>query len=422
MINLLDKLDKFIAREIERRSKQIRFYKNRIEVIKEWKIKVLELTLSKNGKVVGISIENANRDKLEKAIENADKVMKYLSPIPLEIGVDENYINKKTFDKNVLDNEKLLSKAEEAINYALEKGKETAGTLYGIVEKIKIWNSEGIEQSDRNSMAYLSIRVFKENSSAHEVSCSRKLEKIDEKVGRYAGELANMTKEAKKVKEGTYDVVLSPLAFSNLISYFSSFSSAFAVDAGFSFLKNKMGKKVANECISIRDSGIERDGIFSRKFDDEGVATRETSIVENGILKNYLHNSTTAKKYGVKTTGNAGIISPVSWNTLVMPGDYNKEEVIDEINGLIITNLWYTRFHNYMTGDFSTVARDIAFYAKNGEILHAVKGIRISDNLERILKNIVALSKEVKQIYWWETENPVFCPYAMVRNARITTA
>ncbi len=423
MIELLDKFDKFVAKESEVTSKQVRFYRNEIEVVKEWNERVLELTLSKNGKVMSISIENPNKNKIKRTLEMANRTMRYLSATPLEIGMDENYINRKIFDKNVLDEEKLVEKAERTIDYALENGKEVAGTIYSEIERIKIWNSKGIEQTDENSMIYLSVRVFDGGGSAHEVSCSRNIEKIDEKIGGNAGRLAKMAKNSKKIEEGVYDIILSPLAFANLLSYFSSFSSAFAVDSGYSFLGNKIGKKIGSECINIYDSGIEENGIFSRKFDDEGVATRKTTIVENGVLKNYLHNSTTAFKYKTKTTGNAGVISPVPWNTIISSGDYGREEMIEEMgNGLFITNLWYTRFHNYKTGDFSTVIRDAAFYVKNGSVSHAVKGIRISDNMEKILKSVTALSKERKQIYWWETENPVFCPYAIIRNVRITTA
>jgi len=141
------------------------------------------------------------------------------------------------------------------------------------------------------------------------------------------------------------------------------------------------------------------------------------------VLKTYLHNGTTAMLHNAKTTGNAGIVAPHPWNLIIESGDWKKEEMIEEIKeGLLITNVWYTRFQNYRNGDFSTVARDAAFYIKNGEIEHAVKGIRISDNLQRIFENITALSKEIRQIYWWEVENPVFAPYALAKNVRITTS
>lgn len=273
----------------------------------------------------------------------------------------------------------------------------------------------------KNSMFYISCRMLKNDCSAHYTFCSRKIGKIDEKEIDEEKEYINKKMKFKKVKEGKYKILFSPLAFSNLSSNFADFSSAFFVKSGYSFLDGKMGKKVASENISIYDSGIEKDGLFSRKFDDEGVATRKTVIVERGILKNYLYNSVTAKEYGKNTTGNAGIVVPVPWNTIIDKGDCKKEEMMEELNGIFITNIWYTRFKNYRTGDFSTVARDMAFFVKNGEILYPLKGIRISDKIDRIFKNIEKISKERKQIYWWETSHPVFSPFVTVKNVSVTT-
>lgn len=419
MIELIErKFEKYIAIERDTISKQAKFYNSKLEVMKEWRDRELELYLYKNGKMLNLSIENPDKKKIKNCIDKANKIMDYISPTSFEIGYDTNYVYEKFFDEDVINDDKIAEKVENAINLL---NKECAGILFAQIEKIKI-HTPYTSQEDRNSMAYFSIRVFDKDSSGHAVSCSRKLMNIDEKIAKDAEEIAMKGKKPKMVKEGKYDVIFTPLAFANLLSYFSNFCSAFAVDAGYSFLVNKIGKKVANECITIYDSGIERDGIYSTKFDDEGVATRKTCIVKDGILKTYLHNSTTAKKHNTKTTANAGIISPSPWNVVLKEGEYSVEEMIEEVkNGLLITNLWYTRFHNYIKGDFSTVARDSAFYIRNGEIESAVKGIRISDNLERLFKNINALSKHKKQIYWWEMENPVFSTYALIKDVFITT-
>ncbi|HEC76923.1 MAG TPA: TldD/PmbA family protein [Thermoplasmatales archaeon] len=420
MIDLLKNFDKFVVIERETKTKQLRFYNSKIGIIKEWKNKKMELFLYKKGKLISFSVENPDRNKVKKGIERAEKIMGHIPPMSFELGERRKYINNKYFDKNILNDESLLKEAEKAIEKSLEYGEESAGVLYSTKENLKIENSNGVCCEDMNSMAYLSIRTLFKNQSFHSVNCSRRLDNIGKKI--FFDEFLKTPEKKKFIKEGRYDVLFTPMAFANLISYFANFSSAFAVDSGYSFLENKIGTKVASECMTIYDSGIEKDGIFSRKFDDEGISTQKTTIVENGELKTYLHNSTTALKHDCETTGNAGIISPVPWNTVVDGGDYKINEMIEDLsNALLITNVWYTRFHNYRTGDFSTVARDIAFHIKNGEISEIVKGIRISDNMERILKNVTFLSKEKRQIYWWEVENPVFAPYAVVRNVSITT-
>ncbi|RLF58431.1 MAG: TldD/PmbA family protein [Thermoplasmata archaeon] len=419
----MEKFDAFVMIESETESRQVKFYRNEIDVIKEWKDRTIKLVLYRKGKMLSFSIENPDDEKLVQAVKKAERMMKHLAPSPFTIGKGTDYVDHKLFDGNATDEECMVEKVETAIHTALEYGEEVAGILYTSITKDTVCNSNGVCCGDKNSMAHLSIRTFRGNNSAHAVSCSRMLNHIDGHAARDAGKYMNAPREVKKAEPGTYDVIFSPLAFADFISYFAGFVSAFAVDAGYSFLAEKVGKQVADENVTIYDSGIEKDGLFSRKCDEEGVATQKTVLVEDGVLRTYLHNGTTAATHGTSTTANAGIVAPHPWNTVVAKGDSTLEEMIEQVrDGLLITNVWYTRFQNYQKGDFSTVARDVALRIKNGKILHAVKGMRISDNLERMMKNITMLSKDFEQIYWWEVENPVFCPYTLVKDVRITTA
>lgn len=417
--SLAKKFDKFVIKEVRGEKRQVRFFNCRIGVIKKWNVDFMEMHLGKNRKMVSITIENPDKGKIRKACERAERLIKYIGEIPFEIGEERRYVNNKIFDESVVESEKMVEKVENAINYAEH---ESAGVLYGSVERVKLSNSAGIFEEDINSMACLSIRVFRGDASGHAISCSRCMENVDEKVAIDAKEIAEESHEVRHVGDDRYDVIFSPMAFSNIVSRLANFASAFAVETGYSFLQDKIGKRVANENLTVVDSGIAMDGVFSRKFDDEGVATRETKIIENGILKNYLHNSATARKFGTQTTGNAGIIEPTPWNTIVEPGDAGVDEMIEDMkHGIIITNLWYTRFHNYRKGIFSSVVRDGAFYVKNGKILHGVKGLRINDEMERLLKNVEMVGKEIKQIYWWEVGNPVFSTHVMVKGVKVSS-
>ncbi|MBW2995228.1 TldD/PmbA family protein, partial [Candidatus Woesearchaeota archaeon] len=160
----------------------------------------------------------------------------------------------------------------------------------------------------------------------------------------------------------------------------------------------------------------------SSKFDSEGVPSRKTLLVDKGILRTYLHNTSTAKKYKTKTTANAGLIVPGPTNIVVEPGKLDAEEMYKNFSGLRVTNVWYTRFQNYLTGDFSTIPRDGIFLYKNGKIIQAVKSIRISDNILNMFRNIKDTTKESKQNCGWEVETPVFCGSALIKNVNITTS
>lgn len=74
-----------------------------------------------------------------------------------------------------------------------------------------------------------------------------------------------------------------------------------------------------------------------------------------------------------------------------------------------------------MTGDFSTIPRDGIFLIENGE-LKPIRNIRVSDNMLRILQNVVALSKESYHVHWWEVSRPVTTPYVLVKEVGITRA
>ncbi len=195
----------------------------------------------------------------------------------------------------------------------------------------------------------------------------------------------------------------------------SFMTSAYAAEAGFSFLVNKLNEKVASDIVTIKDIGNLPNGYGTRKFDDEGVPTRETTIIENGTFRTFLLNHSLARKYGASTTANAGLVMPPhAWNIVLEPGDYTREELFDEVKkGIYITNVWYTRFQNYVAGDFSTIPRDGIFLVENGE-LRPIRNIRVSDNLQRILGGIKGLTKESHHVHWWEVNTPVTTPYVLV--------
>ena len=417
-------MDDVVAKLRISHEKQVKWYKNEIEVIKEWKTKEMELFMAKGKKIFLTTIENPDKKKIREAIENGGKIISSIYEKDYYGGIgkgDGGEVNKK-YDADIINEKKIVSIAEQTIDDALSFAKEVAGVIYAGKEEIYLSSSEGINKKDKNSWVNLSIRAFAaDDASGHSVVCSRELSNLKKKAGKEAGEIAEMAKNPKKGKKGTYDILLSPLAFANILSHVSYASSAFHVDNGMSFLAGKIGKKIGSEKLTLIDTGIHPDGIASRAFDDEGLATKETIIFEKGVLKSYLHNTSTALKYKTKTTRNAGIVSPTPWNAFVSSGDSRIKEMMEEIKeGIYITNVWYTRFQNYVTGDFSTIPRDGTFLLKDGEIECPIKEIRISDNMQKILLNIASLSHKKEQIYWWEVDVPVFAPHALIKGVKIT--
>ena len=290
---------------------------------------------------------------------------------------------------------------------------------------VAILTSTGTVGTDSRTEITLNIRSFAENeASGHGLSCSSALSSFDpEEAGRRAGEGAKKMREASEPEAGRYQVLLSPTVASNIVETVASAASAFSVDAGTSYLAEKVGKRVGAEGFSLTDHGVVDGGLGGRVFDDEGVRTRSNKIIEDGMLRGYLHNLTTARKWKTESTGSAGFVQPHAWNIEVGKGDSSYDEMVKEMKkGIILTSNWYTRFNNYRTGEFSTVPRDGAYLVEGGRVVKSLKGMRAGDDLLRLFSSVTMLSKHREWIQWWEVDTPTLCPWMLVDGVNITRA
>lgn len=406
-------------------TKQIRFANNEITATKNWETAHLSIFLTWKKGVVATSIDDFSKidsslNDLMKLAKSSEKNQNYHEIASGKYSYKQFYCDKKILNLE----EKLIDYVDWGINSAIENGaKRAAGVLYSSYGKEFLATSNEINCDDEGSYIEISLRAFaNKDASGHGVSSSTKLNNFNpKKAGKKAGIIAKKALSPKIGEEGKFDIIFEPLAFANLLDVIGHQTSAFYADSGLSVFKDKLNKKVASEKVTIYDNGTIDEGLNSSKFDEEGVPTKETCLIKNGVMKTYLHNSSTAKKFGCKTTGNAGLIAPMPWNLIFEKGDLSKKELFGEVkNGLYVTNVWYTRFQNYETGDFSTIPRDGIFLIKNGEIVSSLKNIRISDNILNILKNIKTVGNELEQIHWWEVETPVFCPYLIVEDVNVT--
>jgi hypothetical protein len=146
------------------------------------------------------------------------------------------------------------------------------------------------------------------------------------------------------------------------------------------------------------DKVDDRACLATSPFDGEGVPTRRTPIVENGVLKAFLYDAFTARKAKTKTTGNASrgyqSLPHIGFNNLLMePGTKTPEEIIKEIpNGLYVTAM-LGRGANMVTGEYSRGAA--GFWVEDGAIAYPVEEITIAGNLKDIFRDIVAIGRDV---------------------------
>ncbi|MBW2971026.1 TldD/PmbA family protein [Candidatus Woesearchaeota archaeon] len=423
------RVDDAVVMASERISQQIKFSNNKVNAIKTLEQNSVSLFAVKDKRLVSTAIRDISTASADSVV---DKVIDFLKSAPENKGYGGiaqgpfKYSEiSRGFDKEVMSNPQLGAElVEQAISRAVDLGIErSAGVLELSNDDIFLKSSNSVDVSDKATRLYFSMRCFADKeASGHMVTASRDLRGFEvEAAVNKAAHIAEMAKKPEAVEPGKYAVLFDHLAFSNMLDRAGMAASAFSVEAGLSFLADRLGQKVASDIVTLKDSGNLENGFGSDKFDEEGVPTRENTIIESGKLNTYLHNTSTAKRFNTTTTANAGLVSPTTFNLVLKPGKHSFESLLSTIKrGLYITNVWYTRFQNYHSGDFSTIPRDGIFLIENGEIKHAVKELRVSDNMINLLQSISAIGSEPKQIFGWEVETPVVTPMAVVDDLRIT--
>jgi PmbA protein len=166
-----------------------------------------------------------------------------------------------------------------------------------------------------------------------------------------------------------------------------------------SFLAGKLGEKIASDKITLVDDGT-LPGLFgSQPFDDEGVPSRRTPVIEKGVLKNYMLNTYTARKLGMKTTGNAsrGITGNAGighGNFFLEAGDKTPEQILAGVkNGFYVTELIGSGV-NTVTGDYSRGA--VGLWIRGGELAFPVSEVTIAGTLQEMLMGVAEIGSDLE--------------------------
>lgn len=413
-----------VADVVQNRSYQIRFGRNEPVISNRWREAYASVFLVYDKRVVATDLKDLT--DVDGALDRLVKIAKASERNPEYAGLAKGHFTYGRFrpDPKVLALDNGSRFVEAAIHGALDQGaKECAGSFWKYEDEHFLATSNGAEGHDHRAGLYLSIRALVSlESSGHGIACASRLSQFDpERAGRKAGRIATLAKDPKPGKAGRYDIVFDPLIFGSLTDQVARRLGAYSVLAGFSPYVKKIGKRVASPAVTLWDDGSE-ESLARKKFDMEGVPTRRTPLIQKGLLKTYLHNTSTAKRFKTRTTGNAGLVSPDPHAVFVKPGDWSKDEIFSEVkDGLWLTNTWYTRYQSYVKGDLSTIPRDGIFHIRHGEVVETWKDIRLTDNLVRLMQNIVALSDTPEQMMWWgEVSIPNFVPYALIKDVNIT--
>ncbi len=380
----------------------------------------IHIFVAKDKKLVTTSIKEFDDNSINNTIKKLKAFIKNSQPNKNYFGIPENKFEypkiEGLFDKRIKDID-AVDQVEAAINASLENAKRSSGTFQSSTGKVFLLTSKGIQKEEDLSGLYLSLRALQnKEASGHQTASSRILSNFSaEKTGRKAGEIAKLAINPTEGKSGKYNVVFSPLAFGPILDNIGEAASVFSVESGMSFFQDRLNQQLGN--FNLTDDGTLANGFGSMSFDEEGHPQQKTEVIKDGVLKTYLHNTSSAQRYKTNSTGNAGIISP-SPSNIVLEGKSGNPFDIKE--GIYITNVWYTRFQNYVTGDFSTIPRDGMFMIRNGEIAEPIKNLRVSENVLNLLKNIQLFGEEKEQITSWEASTPSIMAPVLIKDVSLT--
>ena len=220
-----------------------------------------------------------------------------------------------------------------------------------------------------------------------------------EQVGRIAAQRALRRLNPVKVETQRVPVVFEPGAARTLLENLFEAVHGMSIYRHESFLAGKLGEKVASESVSVVDDGT-IPGLFGASpFDDEGVPSRRTVVIERGVLKSYLLNTYAARKLGMKTTGNAsrgltGNAGIGHGNFFVEAGVQSPERILAGVsNGFYVTELMGFGV-NVVTGDYSRGAAGL--WIRGGELAFAVSEVTIAGNLKDMLLGLEAVGTDLE--------------------------
>jgi PmbA protein len=209
-------------------------------------------------------------------------------------------------------------------------------------------------------------------------------------VGTTAGTRSVRRLGARKIDTCEVPVLFEAPIAASLIGHFVSAVSGGNLYRKSSFLLDSIGRQVFAPDIQIRELPYLKKGLASGAFDDEGVATHDRKVVENGVVQGYFLSSYSGRKLGLRTTGNAG-----GNHNLILDNGAGLEfpallKTMDK--GLLVTEL-LGQGVNSVTGDYSRGAA--GFWVEGGEIRHAVEEITIAGNLKNMLSGISAVGNDM---------------------------
>ncbi len=273
--------------------------------------------------------------------------------------------------------------------------------------EIAVANTAGLERGYKSNyaMQYAMPLVSEggQNKSHFDFQFSREFEQLDPtKTALEAVQKSLALLGAQMPPSGAYPAVLENRCMAQFLETFSDIFNAKMVQEGKSPLRDKLSQTVASGGVTLRDDATRAGGRASRPFDAEGYPSQPITLLENGVLKHFLHNTETAAKDGLPSTGHAsrfgyrGTVGIAPSNFYLEPGASPPAELIAGIErGVMVIGVQGTHAGaNPVTGEFSLQAD--GFWIENGTIAHPLENFTVAGNILELLREIELIGNDLE--------------------------
>jgi PmbA protein len=388
-----------------------------VETLKESGSKAIGIRVFNGKRAASTYSSDFSREGLDRMLNSALELSRITSadpyagiPEPEELGSLSGELDLYHPDVYSLAGEERISYARRAEKAALDydpRIKNSEGGSFDAATGHKILaNSHGfVGEYRRSYCSVAAVPIARSENGAMQrdywFSLARSLGRLEspEQVGRTAAQRTLRRLGAKKVKTTQVPVVFDPLVATSILQHIFEGVNGDSVYRGASFLAGKLGQKVANDCVSVIDDGSMVGGFGTSPFDGEGIPTRRTQVIENGVLKSYLLNTYTAKKLGLQTTANAsrglaGTPGIGPGNFFLQPGSKTSQQIVGGVRlGLYVTE-FLGQGVNLVTGDYSRGASGL--WILGGEFAYPVEEITVAGNLKEIFLSITEIGNDLE--------------------------
>ena len=386
-------------------------------------------TLKESGsKSIGVRVFNGKRAAsthssdftppgLDRMLKSAIELAKITSedpfagiPEPSQLGSLSGNLDLYSADVYSLPGEERIAYARRAEKAALDfdaRIKNSEGGSFDAATGHKILaNSHGfVGEFRRSYCSVAAVPIAQDEKGGMQrdywFSVARSLDRLEspEHVGKIAAQRTLRRLGARKVKTQEVPIIFDPLVANSILGHIFEGVNGDSVYRGASFLAGKLGEKIAASQVTVIDDGTMVGGFGTSPFDGEGIPTRRTVVIENGVLKSYVLNTYTAKKLGLQTTANAsrglaGTPGIGPGNYFLQPGARTPQQLIGDVKeGLYVTEFLGMGV-NLVTGDYSRGASGI--WISGGELTYPVEEITVAGNLKDMFLNISEVANDLE--------------------------